>query len=51
MTPRRHGITAPLDGPLRLVVEFRFPMPKAARNVSATPVSMWKSTQPDSDKL
>lgn len=48
---RRHGITAPLDGPLRLVVEFRFPMPKARpKRVRDTGV-VWKSTQPDSDKL
>ena len=47
----RHGITAPLDGPLRLIVEFRFPMPKARAKRARDAGAAWRTTQPDSDKL
>lgn len=44
-------VPAPLDGPLQLIVSFRFPMPasrpKAARAAGSAP----KTTAPDLDKL
>ena len=46
----RHGVTAPLDGPLRLRVEFRFPLPKARPKRVREVGRAWKTTQIDLDK-
>jgi crossover junction endodeoxyribonuclease RusA len=48
---REHAPDVPLDGPLQLVVHFRFPMPASrpakVRSVGQAP----KTTAPDLDKL
>lgn len=45
-----HG-AAKLDGPLVLVVEFRFPMPASARKADRERGWSWKTSAPDLDKL
>jgi Holliday junction resolvase RusA-like endonuclease len=40
-----------LDGPLRAVVLFRFPMPKSRRKADRLRGWRWKDTAPDVDKL
>lgn len=44
----KHGC---LDGPLKLVVTFRFPMPKSAPKVDRVRGWRPKSTTPDADKI
>jgi crossover junction endodeoxyribonuclease RusA len=39
------------DGPLRLTVVLRFPMPASARKADRERGYRWKSTTPDADKL
>ena len=41
----------PLDGPLALVVTFRFPMPKSRSKRDRDRGEAWKTTAPDTDKL
>ena len=48
---RAHGDAEPLDGPLVLAVEFRFPMPKSAPKRDHEQGRRWKTTAPDTDKL
>ena len=43
--------TEPLDGPLGLSVEFRFPMPAARKRAVRAAGKAWKTTAPDIDKL
>ena len=40
-----------LDGPLRLEVLFRFPMPRSRTKAQRAAVYGWKTTAPDSSKL
>lgn len=44
-------VTAPLDGPLALVVTFRFPMPASRPKRDRERGEAWKTTAPDTDKL
>lgn len=44
-------VTAPLDGPLALVVTFRFPMPKSRSKAAQKAGETWKTSAPDTDKL
>lgn len=44
-------VAAPLDGPLQLVVEFRFPMPASRPKSVRAAGSALKTTAPDLDKL
>ncbi len=44
-------IAAPLDGPLVLSVEFRFPMPKSRPKRDRLTGNIAKTTAPDVDKL
>ena len=46
-----HGLESPLDGPLALEVEFRFPMPASRPKRTRTLGLVPKSTAPDLDKL
>jgi Holliday junction resolvase RusA-like endonuclease len=46
-----HRGRPPLTGPLRLFVEFRFPMPKSRPKYVRDLRSVWKTTAPDTDKL
>lgn len=41
----------PLSGPLRLDVEYRFPMPASRSKAVRTTGRAWKTTAPDRDKL
>lgn len=45
------GVSGPLDGPLALVVTFRFPMPKSRGKTALARGEAWKTTAPDTDKL
>ena len=44
-------VAAPLDGPLRVDIEYRFPMPKARGKKALAVGRGWKITAPDLDKL
>jgi len=44
-------IQAPLDGPLGLSIEFRFPMPASRPKAARAAGRAWKTTSPDTDKL
>jgi Holliday junction resolvase RusA-like endonuclease len=44
-------VLAPLDGPLALVVTFRFPMPKSRPKAAQKAGEAWKTSAPDTDKL
>ena len=44
-------VPAPLDGPLQLIVAFRFPMPASRPKAARTAGSAPKTTAPDLDKL
>jgi len=46
-----HGDQAPLDGPLRLTIAFRFPMPAARKKVDRERGWCWHTVAPDIDKL
>lgn len=46
-----HNLTDAIDGPLRLTVTFRFPMPKSRRKADRDAGWCWKTTTPDADKL
>lgn len=42
---------APMSGPLRLNIVFRFPMPKSRPKALQVAGQGWKTTAPDTDKL
>lgn len=46
-----HGLTEPLDGPLRLYVEFRMAMPASRPKRTRVLGRGWKEGAPDLDKL
>lgn len=45
------AIDGPLDGPMRLVAEFRFPMPASRKKAERAQGWLWKSSAPDTSKL
>jgi Holliday junction resolvase RusA-like endonuclease len=45
------GVTAPLTGPLRVDITYRFPMPKSRPKAVRQAGIGWKTTVPDKDKL
>lgn len=46
-----HGDAAPLDGPLRVEITFRFSMPRSRPARVRTAGVAWKTSAPDVDKL
>ena len=45
------ALSGPLSGPLRLDIEYRFPMPASRPKSARTAGRAWKTTAPDRDKL
>lgn len=45
------GLEEPLDGPLHVTVQFRFPMPASRRKPVREAGWCWKVSAPDADKL
>jgi len=43
--------SGPLDGPLKVTVTFRFPMPQSRSSVVRRSGWAWRATKPDLDKL